>query len=46
MKSVRSLEFDLAALDDLTYWVKTDRRRSLLQEIARDPFIGTGRPEH
>lgn len=38
------------ALDDLRYWLKTDRRLAeriftLLEEIRRTPFEGTGKPE-
>jgi toxin YoeB len=38
------------ALDDLRYWLKTDKRQadrilSLLEEIRRTPFEGTGKPE-
>ena len=49
-KFAKNLEFDQDAIEDLSYWVKTDRRKAekildLLQEIARDPFKGTGKPE-
>jgi len=38
------------ALDDLRYWLKTDKRQTdrvlaLLEEIRRTPFEGTGKPE-
>ena len=38
------------ALDDLRYWLKTDKRQSerilaLFEEIRRTPFEGTGKPE-
>ena len=38
------------ALDDLRYWLKTDRRLAerilaLLEEIRRTPFEGAGKPE-
>lgn len=38
------------ALDDLRYWLKTDKRQAervlaLLEEIRRTPFEGTGKPE-
>jgi toxin YoeB len=44
------LEFDSAALEDLAYWVQQDRRKALriirlVQETARDPFTGIGKPE-
>jgi len=47
---VRSLEFDPAALEDLTWWVKQDRRTALrvlrlIEEIQREPFHGIGKPE-
>jgi toxin YoeB len=37
-------------LDDLRYWVKTDRRTALraleiVEATLRDPFSGIGRPE-
>ena len=50
MKFAKNLEFDLAAVEDLSYWVKKDRRKAekildLVQEIGNDPFRGTGKPE-
>jgi toxin YoeB len=50
MKFVKSLEFDRDAVEDLIYWVRQDRRKAekildLVQEIAKDPFKGTGKPE-
>lgn len=38
------------ALDDLRYWLKTDKRQAerilaLFEEIRRAPFEGTGKPE-
>lgn len=38
------------ALDDLRYWLKTDKRLAervltLLEEIRRTPFEGAGKPE-
>lgn len=46
----RSLEFDLAALEDLAWWVEQDRKKAariirLVQETAVDPFGGIGKPE-
>jgi toxin YoeB len=43
-------ELDPQALEDLTHWVRHDRRKALrilklLREIARSPFAGTGKPE-
>lgn len=37
-------------IDDLRYWVATDRKLALrtlalVEEILRDPFTGTGKPE-
>jgi toxin YoeB len=44
------LEFDLAAFEDLQWWVERDRRKAvrifdLIEEAARDPFTGKGKPE-
>ncbi|WP_416897871.1 MAG: Txe/YoeB family addiction module toxin [Minwuia sp.] len=44
------LVFDPAALEDLQFWVRTDRRKSerilkLLEAVLRDPFEGPGKPE-
>jgi hypothetical protein len=46
----RSLEFDPAALDDLSWWIQQDRKKALriirlVQETAADPFGGIGKPE-
>ena len=45
-----NLVFRPNALEDLRYWVQTDRKQTLrilklLDEIQRDPFLGTGKPE-
>ncbi len=45
-----NVTFTPTALDDLRYWLKTDRKLadrilSLLEEIRRTPFDGTGKPE-
>ncbi len=50
MTSARNLEFDPNAIEDLSYWVKNDRKRAekilkIIQEIGKDPFDGTGKPE-
>ena len=42
--------FTPTALDDLRYWLKTDKRQAdrilaLLEEIRRTPFDGSGKPE-
>jgi toxin YoeB len=44
------LVFDPVALDGLRYWVQTDRKTALrilklIDEIQKDPFKGTGKPE-
>lgn len=46
----RDLVFDVRFLEDLTFWVETNRKTalrllSLVEEIRRNPFEGTGRPE-
>lgn len=46
----RTLVFDLRFLEDLTYWVETNRKIALrlmllVEEIGRTPFAGTGKPE-
>lgn len=47
---MRSLEFDSAAFEDLAWWIAQDSKLalriiSLIKEIQRDPFQGTGKPE-
>ncbi len=42
--------FQIEFLEDLKYWVKTDRKTalrvfSLVESIMRDPFKGIGKPE-
>lgn len=44
------LVFDPGALEDLRYWVQTDRKIALrilklIDEITRAPFRGIGKPE-
>ncbi|MDX2180302.1 MAG: Txe/YoeB family addiction module toxin [Bryobacteraceae bacterium] len=44
------MEFDSAALEDLAWWVETDRAIAakiirLARETMRDPFSGIGKPE-
>ena len=44
------MTFTPTALDDLRYWIKTDKRQAdrilaLLEEARRTPFDGTGKPE-
>ena len=46
----RDLVFDLRFLEDLTFWVDTNRKTalrllSIMEEIRRNPFEGTGKPE-
>ena len=48
--SERSLEFDSAALEDLSWWIQQDRKKAqriirLVQETATEPFGGIGKPE-
>ena len=50
MKPVRSLEFDVAAFEDLAWWIEQDRQKalrivSLIKDVQRDPFKGIGKPE-
>ncbi len=45
-----NVTFTPTALDDLRYWLKTDKKLadrilSLLEEARRTPFEGTGKPE-
>ena len=47
---MRSLEFDVAAFEDLAWWVEKDRTQALriirlIREIQREPFAGIGKPE-
>ena len=46
----RNLVFDLRFLEDLTFWVDTNRKTalrllSIMEEIRRNPFEGMGKPE-
>jgi toxin YoeB len=46
----RLLVFDRDFLDDLAFWVSTDRKVALkilelVEAISRDPFAGLGKPE-
>lgn len=48
--SKRDLVFDVKFLEDLTFWVETNRKTalrllSIIEEIRRNPFEGTGKPE-
>jgi toxin YoeB len=45
-----NVSFTPTALDDLRYWLKTDKRQAervlaLLEEVRRTPFQGAGKPE-
>ena len=47
---MRNLEFDIAAFEDLAWWIQHDRNKALrivnlIKEIQRDPFKGIGKPE-
>ena len=47
---MRSLEFDLAAFEDLAWWIQEDRTQALkifrlIRELPREPFTGLGKPE-
>lgn len=47
---MRSLEFDVAAFEDLAWWVEQDRGQALriirlIRETQREPFTGLGKPE-
>jgi toxin YoeB len=44
------LVFDRNALEDLRYWIETDRRKAakiidLIENILASPFDGLGKPE-
>ena len=46
----RLLVFDRDFLEDLAFWVSTDRKIALkilelVEAIRRDPFVGLGKPE-
>ena len=46
----RLLVFDRDFLDDLAYWVRTERKTALkildlVEAVSRDPFGGIGKPE-
>ncbi len=50
MPADRILVFDRDFLEDLTWWVATDRKTALkilelVEAIRRDPFAGLGKPE-
>ncbi len=44
------MEFDPAAFEDLSWWIKQNRKKALriiklIKEIQQTPFEGTGKPE-
>lgn len=44
------LEFDINAIQDLSYWVKVDRRKAerilkLIEDVSKNPCEGLGKPE-
>lgn len=50
MAKQREAVFHPHFIEDLRYWVKTDRKLALralalVEEILRDPFQGAGKPE-
>ena len=49
-KKVRSAVFQPEFIEDMRYWVETDRKLALrafdlIQAILREPFVGIGKPE-
>ena len=47
---MRSLEFDVAAFEDLAWWIEQNRQKALrivalIKDVQRDPFKGIGKPE-
>ncbi len=49
-KKERTAVFQPEFIDDLRFWVETDRKLALrafdlIEAILRDPFAGTGKPE-
>ena len=47
---MRTIEFDLAAFEDLAWWIEQDRAQALkvvrlVREVQREPFSGLGKPE-
>ena len=50
MTKQREAVFHPHFIEDLRYWVQTDRKLALrtlalVEEVLRDPFQGTGKPE-
>lgn len=49
-REARIAVFDPAFIEDLRYWIETDRRTArrlldLVEAVLRDPFAGMGKPE-
>jgi toxin YoeB len=49
-RTERLMVFDRDFLEDLEYWISTDRKVALkilqlVEAIHRDPFVGLGKPE-
>lgn len=49
-KKVYTAVFQPEFIEDLRYWVKTDRKLAIrafdmIEAILRDPFVGIGKPE-
>ena len=47
---MRNLELDIAAFEDLAWWIQQDRNKALrivnlIKDVQRDPFEGIGKPE-
>ena len=47
---MRNLEFDPRAFEDLTWWVREDRKTALrimrlIENVQQTPFEGLGKPE-
>ncbi len=47
---MRNLEFDVAAFEDLAWWIEQDRNKALrivalIKDVQREPFKGIGKPE-
>lgn len=50
MKSVKNLEFDTNGFEDLSWWIKRDRKKAikiveLIKDIQKNPFEGIGKPK-
>ena len=50
-RKTRSLVIEPECLEDLHWWVDTNRKTALrvldlIEAVMRDPFLGIGKPEH